>query len=65
MQWHGQQSANRGQRGPHPGGVGLVQLVEHDDGGAAVVVDQPPEVRRGALQWVQGHNEGCAPRVAL
>lgn len=42
-----------------------MQLVEHDDGGAAVVVDEPPEVRRGALQRVQGHDEGCAPCVAL
>lgn len=42
-----------------------MQLVEHDDGGAPVVVDQPPEVRRGALQRVQGHDEGCTPRVAL
>lgn len=50
---------------PHPGGVGLVELVEHDDGGAAIVVDQPPEVRCGTLQWVQGHDEGCAPCVAL
>lgn len=50
---------------PHPGRVGLVELVEHDDGGAAIVVDQSPEVRCGTLQWVQGHDEGCAPCVAL
>lgn len=42
-----------------------MQLVEHDDGGAAVVVDQPPEVRRGALQRVQRHDEGGTPCVAL
>lgn len=42
-----------------------MQLVEHDDGGTAVVVHQPPEVRRGALQRVQRHDEGCAPCVAL
>lgn len=60
-----QPSPTVGQRGPHPGGVGLVQLVEHDDGSAPVVVDQPPEVRRGALQRVQRHDEGCAPCVAL
>ena len=54
-----------GQRSPHPGGVGLVQLVEHDDGGAPVVVDQPPEVRGGALQRVEGHDEGRTPGIAL
>ena len=42
-----------------------MQLVEHDDGGAPVVVDQPPEVGSGALQRVEGHNEGRAPGVAL
>lgn len=51
--------------GPHPGRVGLVQLVEHDDGCAPVVIDQPPEVGCGALQWMQGHNEGRTPCVAL
>ena len=61
----GQLARPPGRRGPHPGGVGLVQLVEHDDGGAPIVVDQPPEVGRGALQRVQGHDEGCAPCVAL
>lgn len=50
---------------PHPGGVGLVQLVKHDNGGAPIVIYEPPEVRRGALQRVQGHDEGRAPRVAL
>lgn len=50
---------------PHPGRVGLVELVQHDDRGAPVVIDQPPEVRGGTLQWMQGHNEGGAPCVAL
>lgn len=64
------QSQLRGQRSlqgssTHPGRVGLVELVEHDDGGAAVVVDQPPEVRGGVLQRVQGDDEGSAPGVAL
>jgi len=49
----------------HPGGVGLVELVEHDDGGAAVVVHQPPEVGGGVLQRVQGDDEGSALGVAL
>lgn len=60
----------RGRRGPqgsstHPGRVGLVELVEHDDGGAAVVVHQPPEVGGGVLQRVQGDDEGSALGVAL
>lgn len=42
-----------------------MQLVEHDDGGAPVVVDQPPEVGGGALQRVEGHDEGRAPGIAL
>lgn len=50
---------------PHPGRVGLVKLVQHDDRGAPVVVDQPPEVGCGTLQRVQGHDEGGAPCVAL
>lgn len=49
----------------HPGRVGLVELVEHDDGGAAIVVHQPPEVGGGVLQRVQGDNEGSALGVAL
>lgn len=49
----------------HPGRVGLVELVEHDDGGAAVVVHQPPEVGGGVLQRVQGDDEGSALGVAL
>lgn len=49
----------------HPGRVGLVELVEHDDGGAAIVVHQPPEVSGGVLQRVQGDDEGSALGVAL
>lgn len=49
----------------HPGRVGLVELVEHDDGGAAVVVHQPPEVGGGVLQRMQGDDEGSALGVAL
>lgn len=49
----------------YPGRVGLVELVEHDDGGAAVVVHQPPEVGGGVLQGVQGDDEGSALGVAL
>lgn len=60
----------QGLRGPgdsstHPGGVGLVELVEHDNGGAAVVIHQPPEVGGGVLQRVQGDDEGSALGVAL
>lgn len=60
----------QGRRGPrggstHPGRVGLVELVEHDDGGAAIVVHQPPEVGGGVLQRVQGDDEGSALGVAL
>lgn len=49
----------------HPGRVGLVQLVEHNDGGAAIVIHQPPEVGGGVLQRVQGDNEGSTLSVAL
>lgn len=42
----------------HPGRVGLVDLVEHDDGGAAVIKHQPPEVCSGVGQWVRRHHEG-------
>lgn len=49
----------------HPSGVRLVELVEHDNGGAAIVVHQPPEVGGGVLQWVQGDDEGSTLGVAL
>lgn len=51
--------------GPHPGRVGLVELVEHDHGRAAVVEHQPPEVGRGAGQGVRGHDEGGLPVEAV
>lgn len=42
----------------HPGRVGLVELVEHDHRGAAVVEHQPPEVSGGAGERVRGDDEG-------
>lgn len=42
----------------YPGGVGLVDLIQHDHRGAAVVKHQPPEVRGRAGQRVGGHYEG-------
>ncbi len=45
----------------YPGRVWLVQLIQHDHRGAAVVKHQPPEVRGGAGQRVRGYNEGSRP----
>lgn len=50
---------------PHPGRVGLVELVEHDHCCAAVVKHQPPKVSRGARQRVRGHDEGSLPVKAV
>lgn len=49
----------------HPGRVGLVELVQHDHGGAAVVEHQPPEVGGGAGQRVRGHDESGLPVEAV
>lgn len=42
----------------HPGGVRLVDLVEHDDGGAAVIEHQPPEISGGDGKRMRRHHEG-------
>lgn len=42
-----------------------VNLVQHDDGSAAVVIYQSPEVFDCVGQWMLGHNEGSRLPVAL
>lgn len=49
----------------HPGRVRLVDLVEHDDGGAAVIKHQPPEICRGDGQWVRRHHKGGWPKETV
>lgn len=41
----------------YPGRVGLVELVEHDDGGTAVVKYKSPEVCGGGGQGVRGDHK--------
>ena len=43
----------------------MVELVEHDNGGAAIVKHQPPEVGGGPGQRVGGHNERGGPVEAV
>lgn len=43
--------------GSYPGRVRLVKLVEHDDGGTAVVKHKSPEVCGGSGQRVRGHHK--------
>ncbi|TNN76246.1 hypothetical protein EYF80_013534 [Liparis tanakae] len=47
------------------GRVGLVELVEHDHGCAAVVEDKPPEVSRGARQRVRADDKCRLPVEAV
>lgn len=49
----------------HPGRVGLVDLIEHDDGGAAVIKHQPPEVSGGDGERVRRHYEGGRPEETV
>lgn len=49
----------------YPGRVGLVELVQHDHSGAAVVKHQPPEVGSGAWQRVRGDDEGSLSEEAV
>lgn len=49
----------------YPGRVGLVELIQHNHGGAAVVKHKSPEVRGGAGQWMGGYNEGSRPVEAI
>lgn len=49
----------------HPGRVGLVDLVEHDNGGAAVIKHQPPEISGSDGQWVRCHDESGWPKETI